>query len=197
MSPKIEKIYNRIKKLTKEQKKIISLSAMVLVFLLIFWIFIYAPQARSFTAIKQELKQAEAQIAEIMSMTAGKELTQAFKDLKTDLVKISGKLPSGEEAVIYNLSESARKLGIEVKNIIPSGKRLLENRVSGYDIEELPISMNLSSDYRAMGEYLNMLRNRFPVLVKVRQLDIKGKGEGRTDLDVALQILAYLSREKE
>ncbi len=196
MNWEIEKIYNRIKKPTKEQKKIIYISAIVLVCLLIFWIFVYGPQARSFAAIKRKLQQAESGIAQIMSIAGGRDLAEAVRGLKTNLVKVTGKLPATEQVVIYNLSETARKLKIEVKNIIPSGKRLLENKISGYDMEELPISMNLVSDYRLMGEYLDILRNNFPVLICVRQLDIKGKGEGRTDLDVALQISAYLSREK-
>lgn len=191
-----EKLYHWIKDLSREQKKIIYISAVGLVFLFSFWVFVYGPQSRKFAAIKKELNQAENQIKEIMNIAGGRDLPQAARDLKTDLIKISAKLPSKQEVVISNLSESAKRLNLEVKNIIPANKQPLADTISGYTIEEFPISLNLVGDYQALGEYLNILRNSSPVLIRVRQLEIKGKGEGRSDLDIALQIYAYMSKEK-
>lgn len=185
-----------IKKLTKEQKKIIYISLVVLTFFFSFWIFVYGPQTRKFTSIKEELTQTEARTAEILSIAKGRDLAQAIRDLKINFIEVMGRFPGGEEMVIYNLSETAKKLKIEVKNIVPSTKQLLENKITGYDIEELPISLNLVSEFRSLGEYLNILRNNFPVLIRVRDLDIKGNGEGRALLEVALQISAYLSGQK-
>lgn len=190
------KLYHWIKNLSREQKKIIYISAVGLVFLFSFLVFVYGPQSRKFAAIKRELSQTENQIKEIMSIVGGRDLPQAVRDLKTRLTNTASKLPSKEDVVISNLSENAKKLNLEVKNIIPANKQLLGNRITGYIIEELPISLSLVGDYRALGEYLNILRNNSPILIRVRQLEIKGKGEGRSDLDIALQISAYLSREK-
>lgn len=192
----IGKIFNRIKKPTKEQKKIIYIGLIVLFSLLSFRFFVYGPQAKRFALMKKELTRTEAQIAEIKSIAEGKDLSQAVKELKIELMQVKSKLPPREEIVIQNLLESAKKLKIEVKNITPSSKRLLEARVGGYDIEELPISMSLVCEYRVLGEYLNILRNSFPILVRLRRLDIKGKGEGQINLDITLQISAYLSRKK-
>lgn len=197
MNPVIERIYKGIKNLSKAQRKIIYISAVVLISLLIFWIFVYGPQSRKFAKIKLKLTQAENQIAEILRLTAGKDLVVAVTELRTNLTKVTAELPAEDEDVIYNLSENAKKLKIEVRNMAPSGRRLLANKIPNYDIEELPISMNLVCEYRVLGEYLNILRNSFPVLIRVRQLDIKGKGEGRTDLDVTLQVSAYLAHEKK
>jgi len=183
-----------MKKLTKEQIKIIYISAVVLVFLIIFWIFVYRPQTRELTSIKQELIQAEAQIAEINRLIGDKELTQAAKELNMDFNKIASQLPSGEEDVIDVLSDKARSLSIEVKNITPSGRQVLEDKIAGYNIEELSVSMKIVCEYKVLGEYLNNLRNNLPVLVRVRQINIKGKGEGRPNLEVALEISAYLSK---
>lgn len=196
MNLSIETIYKRARNLSKEQKKIIYISAVTLVFLLVLWIFVYRPQSRKFAGIKSELTQVESQIAEISRLSAGKDLAAAVVDLRMGLAKLSAKLPAEDQEVIYHLSENAKKLKIEVKNVTPAGRRLLENKVAGYDIEELPISMNLVAEFRVLGEYLNILRNNLGVLIRVRQLDIRGKGEGRADLDIALQLCAYLSRQK-
>jgi len=56
--------------------------------------------------------------------------------------------------------------------------------------------MSLSGEYRAIGEYIDVLLNDFPNLVRVRQLNIQGKGEGRPILEADLQISVYLARVK-
>ena len=183
-----------MKKLTREQIKIIYISAVVVVFLLIFWLFVYGPQSRRLASIKRELANSEAQIAQITNLIGEKELIQAVKEYKIELNSLTSKLPSREEDVIYNLSEQARDLGIEVRNIIPSQKQLVDSGVEGYNIEELPISMNLSCEFQKIGEYLNILRDKFPVLVRVWQLNITTRGAGQVILDVSLQISAYLTR---
>lgn len=193
----IDKIKSSIKKLTQEQKKIIYLGIIILFSLFFFWFFIYAPQGKKLALIKNSLRQADTQIAQIHSIIAGRDLAQAVIELKTSLNESTGKLPSDEEGIIDSLSKNARKLNIEIKNIVPSGKRSLADKIPGYAIAELPISLNLVCEFKALGEYLHILSHKLPVLIHLRQLDIKGKGEGRTDLDIALSVLAYLSKEKD
>lgn len=196
MNLKIVNILDRLKKLTNEQKKIIYISAIMALFLFFFWTFVYNPQSKKFSTIKRELTEAEQQIAQIMSIAAGRNLADAVGELNKNLMEVTSMLPAEETTVISSLSQAARRLKIEVKNIIPSGRQVLENKVSGYVIEELPISMSLICEYRVLGEYLNILRNKFPVLVRVKQLDIKGKGEGTPNLDISLQIVTYLAKPK-
>jgi Tfp pilus assembly protein PilO len=184
------------KNISGEQKKIIYISAVGSIFLFSFLVFVYGPQSKKFSAIKKELSQTENQIKEIMGIVGGRDLPEAVRELKTDFIKITAKLPPKENMIISGLSENAKRLNLEVRSISPSGGHLLANAIPGYDIEELPVSLNLVGDYRALGEYLHILRDNPPILIRVRQLEIKGKGEGRSDLDVALQICAYLSRKK-
>lgn len=182
-------------KITKEQKKILYVSVVVLLFFVLFWSFIYRPQSGKFLALKQELKEAENKIALILDLTNGEELTVAVKKLRTNLDKAFSQFPKGEEDVIRNLSDEANRLKIKVKNITASGTKMLDVSVQGRNLEELSISMNLSCEYRQIGEYLNILLNKFPILVKVNKLDIKGAGEGKPDLDVDLKLVAYLSKD--
>lgn len=196
MNLNIGKALDRLKKLTSEQKKIIYISVIMALFLFFFWAFVYNPQSKKFAAIKRELTETEQQIAQIMSIASGRNLADAVGELNKNLVQVTSMLPAEETTVISSLSQDARRLRIEVKNIIPSGRQVLENKVSGYVIEELPISMSLICEYRVLGEYLNILRNKFPVLVRVKQLYIKGKGEGTPNLDISLQLVTYLAKPK-
>lgn len=196
MNIKMENINKAMGNLTKEQKKIICVTAVILAFLFSFWFFIYAPKKKEFSSIKSSLLEAESQIKAIMDIVEGRDLALATRDLRKTLIEVSSKLPKGEDVAIYNLSEQARNLGIEVKNISPLARKPLEERISGYAIEEFPISINLVSEFKAFGEYLLILRNNFPVLVRVRAFDINGRGEGETSLDINLQLSAYLSSTK-
>jgi len=182
-------------KITKEQKKILYVSVVALLFFVLFWSFIYRPQSGKFLALKQELRDTENKIAEILNLTNGEELTVAVKKLKTNLDKAFSQFPKGEEEVIRNLSVEANRLKIKVKNITSSGTKELDISAQGRRLEDLSISMNLSCDYRQIGEYLNILLNTFPILVRVNQLDIKGAGEGNPNLDVDLKLVAYLSKD--
>ncbi len=182
-------------RLTKEQKKIIFLSIVGVIFLLCFWILVYLPQKKKLSTIKKELSYIETQIAQINEMTRGEELTEVFKTFNTQLKDISAVFSLSEEEIIYNLSKEAKALKIEIESIKPLEKQLIKDRFSSLNIEELPISMQLSCEFKDMAIYLKILRDNFPVLIKVKKLVIKGSGEGKDTLGVNLEISAYLSRD--
>jgi len=182
--------------LTKAQKKIIGTSIVVLFFLIFIGVFIYLPQSKKVASIKDELVSAEAQIAEIISITEGKDLAEAVKGFRINLNDLKKQLPARDEAVIDALTTTARDLNIEVQNISFSGKQPSERQVAGLEIEEMPISMHLVCEYRNLGQYLNLLRSDFPILIRVQKLDISGQ-EGAPNLaDISLEVKAYLSRVK-
>jgi len=183
-------------RLTREQRKIIYFAAIAVLFLFCFWIFIYRPQNKDLSSIKEELNSIEAQISEITDIAQGRELADVVKDFNLQLKDIESFLSLGEAEIIYNLSQKAGRLGVTVRSIIPSDKHLLENNIFGFEVEELPISMSLSCEYRELGMYLNTLRTNFPALVRIKELSIKGSGEGGPVLDVNLQLCAYLSKAK-
>lgn len=184
-----------MRQLTNEQKKIIYIALIVLGFLLLFWLFVYAPQARRVASIKERLTEAEAQIIEINRITQGRQLSEAVRDLEVQLKKAETRLPQAEATVISSLSEAAKKLKIEVKGLGSVQKRPVPDRVTGYDIEELPITMKLDGEFRAIGEYLDILRNESGVLIRLRQLNIQSAQEAQPYLEANLQISAYLSKE--
>ncbi|MFC1674542.1 hypothetical protein ACFL1K_01415 [Candidatus Omnitrophota bacterium] len=180
-------------KITKEQKKIIYISVTVVAFLIIFWVVVYTPQNRRLLLIKNELQSAEAEISEIDAIMRGKELPETLKDLSIEFNRISQTLLSEDEDVISYLSEEARKLNINVRGITPSAKQKLDSQVAGYTVYELPVSMKLVCEFSDLGKYLEMLRNDFPVLIRVRQLELEGKGKGHPRLEALLDLSAYLA----
>lgn len=193
----ISRFERNLKLLSEEQKKIIYIGLGGLAVLLLFWIFIYLPQNKKMNALKAGLADIETQISDITSVAAGKDLAQVMKELKTSSTKIINKLPTQDEVVIYNLSDAADKLHIEVKSITPSAAKALEGAIPDYEVMELPITMNLLCEFKALGQYLTMLRSGdFPVLVQVRQINIKGNGEGQLYLDINLQLCAYLAKKR-
>ena len=182
--------------LTKAQKKIIGASLIVLFFLIFIWAFIYLPQRKKVASIKGELVSAEAQITEIINITEGKDLAEVVGDFRIRLNNLKKQLPARDEVIVDALTIAARDLNIEVKNISFSEKRLLEQQAAGFEIEEMPISMQLVCEFRNLGEYLNLLRSNFPILVRVQKLNISGQ-EGLPNLaNISLEVIAYLSREK-
>ena len=185
-----------LKKLTQEQTKIIYISAIALLTLFLFWILLYAPQARRFTSIKKEISDAESQIKDIEALIQGRELTEVAHELNIEFNKLSGMILSEEkdEEVIDNLSQDARKFNIEVRDIKPAPRVLLKYQVAGLNLVELPISMSLVSESRALGKYLRDLRYDFPVLLKFRRIEIRSDCEGCHRLNVDLNISAYLSK---
>ncbi|MFH1354973.1 MAG: hypothetical protein ABIH19_02360 [Candidatus Omnitrophota bacterium] len=182
--------------ITKEQKKILYIAAGIFVFLVCFWVFVYAPQSRKLALVKAELKSVETQIKEINALIQGRELAEAAEDFNRQFAKVSNFLVSQDQDVISYLSEQARESKIEVSNITPGGRKPLNRQVVGYDIEELPISMNLFCEYKQLGEFLDLLRRSYLVLVSLRELNIKGRGEGRYFLDVGLKLSAYLAKQR-
>lgn len=184
-----------MKKLNKEQEKIIYISAVVSASLFLFWAFIYLPQARRLREIKNKLNDTENQILKITSIVPQGDIQAVVINLNRQFQLAIAKLPAHEETVIQYLSDAAKKIKIEVKDIVFSDKQALKSKIPGYAVEEMVVSMNLTCDFRSLGEYLDALRNNPLILTRVRQLDINGNGEGNSNLSINLQISAYLSRK--
>ena len=192
----MKNFHQGIKKLTREQIKIIYISAVALLIFFLFWILLYAPQTRKFASIKKEISVAESQIKDIEALIQGRELTEVARELSIEFNKLSGMILSEEkdEEVIDNLSRDARKFNIEVRDIRPSSRQPFKYQVAGLNLVELPICMNLVCESRDLGSYLSDLRHDFPVLLKFRRIEIRSDGEGSHRLDVDLEISAYLSK---
>jgi Tfp pilus assembly protein PilO len=177
--------------LTRGQNKIIILSLSLVVFLLCFWLVIYLPQKKKLVSIKEKISYTQAQIAEINKMTEGKDLAEAVRSFHEELISTSKLFSFTEEELISNLTQEGNKLKIRINTIKPLERQLVQDKL---DIEELPISIGISAEFKDMATYLKILRDSFPALVKVKKLEVKGSGEGKDRLDMDLEISTYLAR---
>jgi len=183
-----------MKNLTKAQLKIIYLVLILIVAFILFLFIIFFPQRRKLSEIKAEIARTDAQINEITSLSQGKDLAQVVRNIDKELDKAVELLPAKEELIIKYLSKNARKLEIDVKNMNLAEKKQLKDKVQGYVIEELPIVMSLSCGYKALGEYLNILKNDNVLLVKVKQLSIRS--QKRPVLEVNMQISVFMAEQE-
>lgn len=183
-------------RLSKEQKKIIYIGLILAAALLLFVFFIYAPQQRKLRQIRDELNRAEGQIQEVHQLTAGRELTEAVRDLNIQLKNISQKMLAQEDSLINNLNSQAKALRIDIRDLDPGDKILLPNKAIGYDVYELAVAMNITGEYRELGEYLGNLEGDFPALLRINKIDINGKGMGNVNLSARLGLSAYLLKEQ-
>lgn len=180
-------------KLTVEQKKNIYIASGALAFFLLFWIFIYAPELRRLSALEAELKGAESGIQEITDMSAGKELVQAARDFSEELNSERAKFSLKEEEDVINaISALAKEAKISVTNMDPSQARPRQNKIGGYDVRELPVQLNISGDFASIGGFLEGLKSKYPGLIRINQIVIKGRGPGQTELEAILQVLVII-----
>ncbi len=184
-----------IKNLSVQQKKILYIAGIILLSLFLFSFLIFIPQRKKLADIKNKLQAAEAKIAEITSLTKNQDLGAAMKVLNQQFIDTSARLPPQEEMVLSFLAENSRKFKIEVKNISLAKGALLKDKVAAGNLEIMPVNMSLESDYRALGEFLNVLGSDKSILLRVKRLEIRSKGAGNPQLEINLQLLAYLLRK--
>jgi hypothetical protein len=182
-----------MKKITQEQKRIYIAFSIAFISLLVFTIFVYLPERKKLTLTRSMLLDAETDIEEITGLVKGKNLIEIVGDFDRQLKSIEDRLPYKPEDIMDDLSGEAGKLGIKTKHISFSQKKPVEKDIAGYKISELPVDMKLECEYRALGEYLKVLRSKeFPAVVRIEKLEIDGKGEGHIQLEVSLRAVVYL-----
>lgn len=184
-----------IKNLSVQQKKILYIAGIILFSLFLFCFFIFIPLQKKLANIKNKLRTAEAKIAEISALTKNQDLGAAVKAFNQQFLDMSARLPQQEEAVLSFLAENARKLKVEVKNISLGEGIFVKDKVPVGNLEVIPVNMSLGGDYRSLGEFLSILDSDKSILVKLKKLEIKSKGPGNPQLDIDLQLSAYLLRK--
>lgn len=184
-----------IKNLSAQQRKILYIAGIALLAFLLFSFLIFIPQRKKLAEIKNKLRAAEAKIAEISALTENQDLGAAVKQLNQQFIAMSARLPGQEETVLSFLAENARKLKIEVKNISLAEGALIKDKIPMGNLEIIPVNMSLRSDYRALGEFLNILDSDKSILVKVEKLDIRSAAAQNPQLEISLRLSAYLLRK--
>lgn len=187
-------------KITKRQKKILVIVGVVGSAFIIFIAFIYIPMRAELARLKDEFYKLEAEISQIKKLAKeGESLEEAIVSLKDRLDAINKKFPEKDEVILRELSGLAAELGIEVVSIRPQKKKVIQeigSRPIGIKeclVQEMPVSMTLRASYRALGEFFKILKEDFPIFVRVDNVRIVRAGDKQTGvLDAELNLDTYL-----
>ena len=120
-----------------------------------------------------------------------------FEKLKV----LEEKLPPSEETTLKEISSFANRLGIDVISLTPHGikKSSIRGDMPDYECMELSITMDLRCTYKTLGEYLGLLQEEFPTVVRIKNISMsKEKSGDKTDsaLRAHLVLIMYMLHEK-
>lgn len=184
-------------KIEKRQQKILLLAGIILGAILIFWIFIYSPKNKQMKEIGAELARVQKDIERIQKIAGGEEsLDVVITKYNRKIKEFKEKLPAQEESTLRRLANKADSMGIEVLSISPqvAADSKLPVNIEGCQCRELVISMQLVASYEKLGEYLGMLKDKFPSVIRLNKVNIEKKGEvkGISELSASIEIALYM-----
>lgn len=184
-------------KINKEQRNILIISAALFLVFIILWFFFYFPQRNKLILIKRDLNNTEAQISQIIALGGGKELGLTTQDLLNHLNKLRGKFAASEGEIINILSKEAEKLKINIKNITPRQKinQAISGDAGNYLCQELPLALNLITEFKNLGDYLDILENKLLFLISIKELRINNQASAAQEINVYLDLSVYLLKD--
>jgi hypothetical protein len=191
----------RIGKISPAQKNIIIAGAVALAAFLLFMFLVFLPNRKSVMALRLELISTERQIHEIQAMPGEvKNMEKGMQLLQERFRQLEGKCSLGEEDSVQMLSDTARKMNIELVSIKPQAKApfLDENNqevtLEGAVCRKVSILMELKCSYKDLVRYVTFLRESYPGLVSIEKIRINKNASGPSRLNVELVITLYLLR---
>jgi len=164
-------------------------------------VFIYAPTLRKVGLLKNELMVAQNQIEQIEAAVGGGpsiSITEGIKLLKDRHSKLDMKFPSREEEALRLVSEFARARGISIISMKSRPKtEFLDVENKSVGMEEkicriLPVSIELTSSYKDLGQYIEILNESLPAYVTIEKLKIRKESGTASDLRIILELNLYL-----
>ncbi len=198
------KIINRkfLELLIINQKNIMIMLVSIIATFFVFWFFVYSPKRKQTKEIKSEYEAMKKDIKEIESMAGGGMLDASLPLLDKKLKVLEKKLPPSEETTLKEIASFANRSGIDVISLTPHAikKSPMQGDIPGYECMELSIMMDLRCTYKTLGEYLRLLQEEFPTVVRIKNISMsKEKSADKTDsaLRARLVLIMYMLHEKK
>ncbi|MFH1190691.1 MAG: hypothetical protein V1670_00635 [Candidatus Omnitrophota bacterium] len=186
--------------LTNNQKKIVIISASVLLIFFLFLVCLFMPASKQMRALKNELISTQQQIKSIEMLLAGAQSRdEAIRLLKEKQRYLCNKFPQKEEESIRLIPEMARKMNINVISVQPGSKTvfldaagkqvMIENKVVYY----LPIALEASCYFKDLVRYIFELKATLPACVSINSLEINKEnqlsGKNRVNVEFNMYLL--------
>jgi Tfp pilus assembly protein PilO len=185
-----------MRKISKGRKKIFILIGVAFAVFTVFAVMLYLPTKRRLDRLRSEYMSIQREINEFRtSVGDSRPLADIVINMQKKLDSFKDIFPEREELVLRELPAMAAKVGAEITSIRPSPKRAIKDvggtpvAIRGCIVQELQVSVTLRAQYKALGEFFRILKNSFPIFVRVDNFQI-GKGQGNV-LDVSMSLVTY------
>ncbi len=187
----LDPIIERLSKMTKAQRQASYIGSYVIVFLIFVLLFLW-PAWESYGNYQAQINNLQSDL-DLVQRQVG-----SLNDLKTESTKLQLKLndakkalPAGKEipALIANISERGRKVGLEISKFNP----MPENYDSGNEfVAEVPISLAVEGSFHDVAIFFDKLSDMDRIVhVKNIDMSISNEESGRTKLLVEGKAITF------
>jgi Tfp pilus assembly protein PilO len=180
---------------TKQSKIFLEAFVIISIIAAVF-VFMYWPQKRKADTLHDTIARLSKETIEIKSTAdEGQSLQEVMSFLEKQLGYLEQRFPPREEHIIKDISRLANEFGIEIVSISPKEKKAVEGfqKIEGNVCFELPITLNINCDFKALIDYLQELSVNSTPLITINQVSIaRATGIGRSGLQINLDLSAYL-----
>jgi len=188
-----------ISKLSRAQKKALSLSAVVILAFVAAWSAIYLPARKSVGKLKAELADVNQQIKQIEDGVGGAgSLEQGIKLLEARLKNIKDRFPGAEEESIKVLASLAGKSRITVDSIRPYPReKLLDKdgapvKIIGSDCYVISVAVAIKCSYADLVKFTQIIEKKLPAFAIIQKLNINSNPSNPQMLSVNMDLSLYL-----
>ena len=184
----------------QNKKNILIVSVIVFIIALLFQ-FVYFPRLRQVRSLNREYKSIARDIDELYSFI-GRDgsLEDNIIERRRGLAMLESAFPfeKGVSDIIKQLNEQARHFNVNVISLKPRNFEIYRDRegkelkVSDYCCKCMPLTLNVESRYRALGEFLlNIETNKSP-MISIEEVEIEKDKDKTSTIKADIELTAYI-----
>ncbi len=184
-----------------ENKKGIIIAGIFVFVVALLFQFVYFPKSRQVRRLSSEYKNIKQDIDGLYNFigTEGN-LEENIIERRRDLAILESAFPFEKEVsnVIKQLNDQARHFNVNVISLKPEDLLIYKDhegkevKVSDYFCKCMPLTLNVESRYKALGEFLlNLETNRSPI-VTIEKVDIKKDEDKAPATKAEIRLTAYI-----
>jgi len=192
-------------KYSLQNKKVLVTSAIALVCLLVFSVFVYIPARKQAFLFRKEIRAIDEQIKSVHERVGSmKEMGKVLARMQKELVSFEKRIPTKDElsAVATEISDLAKTYSVEVVSIKSKGTEALLDEdgkpviFGGKELRRTQANLHLQGTYRAIAEYINNMQKSLNILATIDEIKILKDEDISPRLDVTLVLTSFLVEEK-
>lgn len=184
----------------KGKEKIIIVGVFIVVISGLFQ-FLYLPKSRELRLVTSEYKGIKSEIDNLYNFIGTKgNLEENIIEMRKNLAVLESALPFEKEMsnIIKQLNDEARRFGINVISLKPENLEICrdqqgnELKVSDYFCKSMPLTLNVESRYKALGEFLMSIEKNKSPLISIEEINIKRDNDKAPDIKAEIGLVSYI-----